>query len=120
MTPITIKVSERSMRRVQIIMAAYQACQQTAAAVNQSAAGMVEQARKSVDEALGAICDAHDESLPEEYNVSLNLKDSTVTISETPVATPGQPDDSVVASNGAGHPSGLPGASPSIVEDSAP
>lgn len=83
----TVKVSERSMRRVQVTMAAVQAAEQTAQASAQAANSMVAQARKSLDEALGAICDAHDEQLPEEYSVSLRTREAEITITATPSMT---------------------------------
>ena len=92
--------------------------------------GMVGQARKSLDDALGSICDAHDEILPEQYTVTLNTKDCTITLTDAtpqPMAGPGTTvvnappmDDSVVAANGTSHPSLVPDASPSLLEDSSP
>jgi hypothetical protein len=64
-------------------------------------------ARKSLDEALAAICDAHDQTLPAEYTVSLDQNNLTVTISEGD-ATSAQdaPPDAVavpVPANGVDH-----------------
>lgn len=78
----TVSVGDRSMRRVQIAMAAYQAAEQTAKAMAQAGEGMVAQARKSMDEALGAICDSHNESLPEQYSISLRPGDGTITVTD--------------------------------------
>lgn len=108
---ITIKVSERTMRRVQITMAAMQGVEQTAQATAQAAQNMVAQARKSLDEALGTICDAHDEVLPSEYRLSVNLAESTLTIAEMLVATPDAPAD---VRNGTGHTSAPAEASEGI------
>lgn len=80
METFTVKVSDRSMRRVQIVMAAVQASEQTAQAAAEAAQSMVAQARKSLDEALGSICDAHDEVLPDEYSVTLKTKENEITV----------------------------------------
>ena len=78
----TVHVGERSIRRVQVAMTAVQACEQTARAVTNAAQGMLDQARKSLDEALGAVCDAHDQQLPEQYTLTIKPNDGTVTITD--------------------------------------
>jgi len=78
--PFTMQVSERSLRRVQVSVAALQVADQMAKATMETLQQMVGQARKSLDEALGAICDANDQTLPPEYTVSLNQASNTVTI----------------------------------------
>jgi hypothetical protein len=78
----TVHVSDRSIRRVQIAMAAVQASEQTAQAAASAAQNMLDQARKSLDEALGAICDAHNEMLPEQYTLTIRPNDGTLTITD--------------------------------------
>lgn len=89
----TLTVSERSLRRVQITVAALQAADQTAKAAAEAAQGMVAQARKSLDEALGAISDANDKTLPKEYTVKIDVNERTLTIisaDDAQVLQPGQ------------------------------
>jgi len=78
---------------------------------------MADQARRSLDEALGSVCDAHDEQLPTEYTLSVRPKDGTITISDNnyrgPVSMPTVPDLAVVA-NGQDHASALVEASEGI------
>jgi lipopolysaccharide biosynthesis regulator YciM len=107
MTNFTMSISDRSLRRVQISMAAVQAADQTAQAAVQALQSMVAQAHKGLDDALGAICDANDQVLPDEYTVTLNQAQSTVTISDAAAAAigtllgaPGQPADAVGHANG--------------------
>lgn len=102
----TVKVSDRSMRRVQIVMAAVQAADQTAKAATEAANSMVAQARKSLDEALGSICDAHDEVLPENYTLTLRVKDDEITITDNTVPPP-QPTVVTTPLNEAEPPNGL-------------
>jgi len=114
----TMHVSERTMRRVQIAMTAMQATEQTAKAAADAAQSMTDQARRSLDEALGAVCDAHDEQLPTEYTLSVRPKDGTITISDNnqqgmPVSFPTAPDLAVVA-NGQDHASALVEASEGV------
>lgn len=120
--PITLTISDRSLRRVQLVMAAYQSAEQTANATIQAAQGVVAQARKSLDEALGAICDAHDEALPEEYNVALNPRENKLTLTDlkqpldmilgSTLPTSSDMADLAGMANGTGHASALPEASP--------
>jgi hypothetical protein len=77
----TMQVSDRSLRRVQISMAAVQAADQTAQAALQALQNMVGQARKGLDDALGAICDANDQTLPADYTLTVNQAAGSITIS---------------------------------------
>lgn len=77
-----VQVSERSMRRVQIIMAAVQTAEQTSKAVSQTAEGIVQQARQQLTDALGTICEAHDETMPDQYTIGVDIKTNTITITD--------------------------------------
>jgi hypothetical protein len=121
MDSFTVKLSDRSMRRVQITLAAMQTADQTARAVAEAANSMVAQARKSLDEALGAICDAHDQQLPEEYSISLRVNDGEITINDVQPAQgsllyPPQQGMPLDMLNGTHPPSLAPEASPSTPE----
>lgn len=85
----SMRVSDRSMRRLQITMAAMQAAEQTAQAMTSAGEGMVAQARKSLDEALGALCDANEQILPEEYSLTVRVDDRQVIILDTSIGSPG-------------------------------
>jgi hypothetical protein len=109
----TMQVSDRSLRRVQITMAAVQAADQTAQAALQALQGMVAQARKGLDDALGAICDANDEALPSEYTLTINQAAGTITItSDAPTGPtmlpPLEPDQAAGHANGQGLLSAVP------------
>jgi ABC-type transporter Mla subunit MlaD len=111
----TMKVSDRSLRRVQLTMTALQAADQTAKAAVETMQGVVAGARKSLDEALAAICDAHDQTLPTEYTVSLDQANLTVTISEGDATgatgVPSEPEPAEVLpvpANGVDHASAPP------------
>lgn len=125
--PFSMVVSDRSMRRVQIVMAAMQAAEQTARAASQAAEGMVAQARKSLDEALGSICDANDQTLPEQYSLTIRVAQGLIIITDTnadippPVQEPGlravepsPPRDPDIPLNGATHAGVLPEAAQGI------
>jgi len=77
-----VQVSERSMRRVQIIMAAVQTAEQMSKAVTQTAEGIVQQARQQLTDALGTICEAHDEVMPTQYTIGVDVKTNTITITD--------------------------------------
>jgi hypothetical protein len=85
----TMRVGDRSMRRIQITMAAMQAAQQTAQAAQQAGESMVAQARKSLDEALGALCDANNQTLPEQYSLTVRVADGEVVIIDSAIDGPG-------------------------------
>jgi hypothetical protein len=85
----SMRVSDRSMRRLQITMAAMQAAEQTAQAMTSAGEGMVAQARKSLDEALGALCDANEQTLPEQYSLTVRVEDRQVIILDTAIDNPG-------------------------------
>lgn len=122
--PFSMSVSDRSMRRVQVVMAAMQAAEQTARAATTAAEGMVAQARKSLDEALGAICDAHDQTLPDEYSLTIRVADGLVIITDQaapPVEAPtlhavepSPPRDPDIPLNGKAHAGTLAEASEGI------
>ena len=80
MDQITVQVSQRSIRRVQIAMAAMQATEQTAKAAAAATQGFVEQARRALDDALGAICDANDQRLPDQYSITVKPDEGVITI----------------------------------------
>jgi hypothetical protein len=75
--PFTLEVSDRSMRRVQVSLAGLNAAQQALQAVQGVAAG----AKNSLDEAMGSLADAAGMDLPAEYNLRLDLKAQTITVS---------------------------------------
>ena len=108
----TMQVSERSLRRVQITMTALQAADLTAKAAIETMQSVVQQQRRSLDEALAAICDAHDQTLPQDYTVSLDQAANTVTISQgDATAAPSEPETPQVPPvpvNGVDHSSAAP------------
>ena len=85
----SMRVSDRSMRRLQITMAAMQAAEQTAQAMTSAGEGMVAQARKSLDEALGALCDANEQTLPEQYSLTVRVEDRQVIVLDSTIDNPG-------------------------------